>query len=379
MYYTLTLNPALDLWARIDSTPQKGNFDSLGGTAFTTLGGKGINVSRALVRRGARSVAVYAMRDLDGVTAQRVLKEEGIIPHRIPGGKLRTTFEIHFPDGRCAENLPPISEGSAEAPEAALRYFNEHLTKDDTVFLSGSLPGGTPADTYVRLIAACKEKGARVILDTAGEPLRLAVTADVKPDLVKPNLKEFEELTGFTLPEPIADAPLPKAINVELLPDEWPPRGPDKEAREAARFFPPRPEMTPGSVEKLDVLTDAAQSFALETGIAVLLTLGEEGAVYSDGPGVVYVPAVELGHGRKTVSTRGAGDTYLANFVLALDLTGDAFRAMSRAAYYAAGHVSAISRDIPKEGDGCHSRRSSGDSFTANRDEYTEEMVWPNV
>lgn len=378
MYYTLTLNPALDLCVRLDHDYQKDTIDSIGGTAFTTLGGKGINVSRALAHRGAKSIAVYAMRDLDGITADRVLKEEGIIPHRLPGGKLRTTFEITFENGRRAENLPPISDGAPDAPEAARQYIEEHLSEEDTLFLSGSLPYGAPADTYAHLVAAAKHKGARVILDAAGEPLRLAVTAEEKPDLVKPNLAEFTALTGFSLPAALRDAPLPKAINVELLPDEWPPRSPEKEAREAAQFFPPRVEMTEQSVEKLDHLTDAAQSFVLETGIAILLTLGEEGAVYADGTGVLYVPAVELGYGRKVVSTRGAGDTYLGNFILAMDLTGDAFRAMSRAAYYTAGHVCAIRRDIPA-GDGCHTRRSSGESFTARREDYTEDMVWPNV
>jgi fructose-1-phosphate kinase PfkB-like protein len=47
------------------------------------------------------------------------------------------------------------------------------------------------------MIRLVHEQGGNVLLDTSGEPLRLALAQ--RPDIVKPNLRELEQLTGRTL------------------------------------------------------------------------------------------------------------------------------------------------------------------------------------
>jgi 6-phosphofructokinase 2 len=59
---------------------------------------------------------------------------------------------------------------------------------------SGSLPPGVPTDFYARLALRLKPRGVRLVLDASGEPLRHAIKAGVH--LLKPSLREFEELTG---------------------------------------------------------------------------------------------------------------------------------------------------------------------------------------
>ena len=59
---------------------------------------------------------------------------------------------------------------------------------------SGSLPPGVPADFYARLARLVRPRGVALILDASGEPLRQAMAAGV--DVLKPSLREFEELTG---------------------------------------------------------------------------------------------------------------------------------------------------------------------------------------
>jgi len=61
------------------------------------------------------------------------------------------------------------------------------------------------ADFYARLIESIQGAGARAILDTSGEPLRLGCAAGVW--LVKPNLVEAGQITGLALtPERAAEA-----------------------------------------------------------------------------------------------------------------------------------------------------------------------------
>ncbi len=59
---------------------------------------------------------------------------------------------------------------------------------------AGSLPRGIEPDLYADLIREVKKLGVTTVLDTEGEPLRLAVRAD--PDIVSPNELEAEELVG---------------------------------------------------------------------------------------------------------------------------------------------------------------------------------------
>jgi 1-phosphofructokinase/tagatose 6-phosphate kinase len=59
---------------------------------------------------------------------------------------------------------------------------------------AGSLPRGIEADVYAGLIREVKRLGVTTVIDTDGEPLRLAVRAE--PHLVTPNELEAEELVG---------------------------------------------------------------------------------------------------------------------------------------------------------------------------------------
>jgi len=62
--------------------------------------------------------------------------------------------------------------------------------------VSGSLPPGVPVDFYARLVRVVTRRGVKLVLDASGEPLRRAVAEGVT--VLKPSLREFEELTGET-------------------------------------------------------------------------------------------------------------------------------------------------------------------------------------
>jgi 6-phosphofructokinase 2 len=63
------------------------------------------------------------------------------------------------------------------------------------IIASGSLPAGVSHDFYGRVAQASKT-GSKVIVDTSGPFLKAALEAGVY--LIKPNLREFQELVGIT-------------------------------------------------------------------------------------------------------------------------------------------------------------------------------------
>src|SRR6185437_3247843 len=65
---------------------------------------------------------------------------------------------------------------------------------------AGSLPRGVQPDVYAGLIRELKKQNVTTIVDTEGEPLRLAARAE--PDIISPNELEAEELVGHEFNEP---------------------------------------------------------------------------------------------------------------------------------------------------------------------------------
>jgi 6-phosphofructokinase 2 len=71
--------------------------------------------------------------------------------------------------------------------------------KPDYIVASGSLPPGVPPDFYARIVRRGKDMNAKVIVDTSGEALSLALKEGVF--LIKPNIREFRDLVGQDVKE----------------------------------------------------------------------------------------------------------------------------------------------------------------------------------
>jgi 1-phosphofructokinase family hexose kinase len=82
-----------------------------------------------------------------------------------------------------------------------LERFKEILGKyaspAKVVVFSGSLPPGAPPDTYASLLAIARGHGAKTVLDSSGAALAKGMAG--RPDFVKPNRAEAEELLGRRL------------------------------------------------------------------------------------------------------------------------------------------------------------------------------------
>ncbi|MBV8431284.1 MAG: bifunctional hydroxymethylpyrimidine kinase/phosphomethylpyrimidine kinase, partial [Solirubrobacterales bacterium] len=91
-----------------------------------------------------------------------------------------------------------INERGPAVTEQELELFREkllYLAKGASMCVfAGSLPRGIEPTVYAELIREVKRLAVTTVVDTEGEPLRLAVRAD--PDIVSPNELEAEELVG---------------------------------------------------------------------------------------------------------------------------------------------------------------------------------------
>ncbi|MBN1155032.1 1-phosphofructokinase family hexose kinase [candidate division KSB1 bacterium] len=191
---TVTLNPTIDINSEVNQVipERKLRCD----VPRYEPGGGGINVSRAVKKLGGKSVALYLAGGTNGQFLQELLRDEQIENEPIAiKGKTRENLIIFE---KSSEQQFRFGMPGPEVEEDARRRFIAELervvAKDDYVVASGSLPRGVPDDFYAQIAAIGNKKGARVIVDTTGEPLRAAIEKGVF--LIKPNLRELKLLCG---------------------------------------------------------------------------------------------------------------------------------------------------------------------------------------
>ncbi|HEY0216763.1 MAG TPA: 1-phosphofructokinase [Cellulomonas sp.] len=261
MIVTVTLNPSLDRTVELDRLV-RGQVLRAGSTHLDP-GGKGVNVTRALLANGVPSRAVLPVAGADGQQLVDLLEAEGVATELVRvAGRTRSNIAIAEADGTVTKVNEPGTALTAGELDEVLGHALHLGTSGDWVVLCGSLPPGVPADTYARMVRRLRAAGLRVAVDSSGPPLAHAI--DAGPDLAKPNASELAEVAGHALTcrQDVVDA-----------------------AREVQRRGVGR----------------------------VLVSLGADGALLVDGPRVVS--------GRSPVtdprSTVGAGDALLAGFLAA--------------------------------------------------------------
>lgn len=265
---TLTMNPALEISTSIDKVVHT---DKLRCTAAKTQpGGGGINVARVLNRLGMTMgdtcVAVYPVGGLNGELLQQTLDQAGLQTRPVEiSGDTRQAFSVHeTTTGKDFRFLLPGPSLAKLEWQLCLDTVLALTHAGDTVVASGSLPSGVPDNLFANLATALKTKGARMVLDSSGPPLKLALEAGVY--LVKPSLRELEEFTG-------------KSLQTEA---QW---------RAAAR-----------------AIIQSGQSQI------VALSLGDSGALLVTPEHSFRAPAIPV----EVVTSVGAGDNFVGGFVWAM-------------------------------------------------------------
>ena len=273
MVLTLTPNPSIDRTVTLAGELVRGAV--LRAEAVTSQGGgKGVNISRAAVAAGVRTIAVLPAHRDDPFVVD--LLRDGIdCRPEVPAGDVRVNLTLTEPDGTTTKVNTPGALVAADDLDRLADAVVERAGQAGWVVLAGSLPPGAPAGWYADLVAALAGAGTPVAVDTSGDPLTALVDGldRAAPALMKPNGEELASLTG-------AD---------------------------------------PDAVEADPAVAAAAARVLVDRGVgAVLATLGPHGAVLvtRDGAWHASPPPTTV------VSTVGAGDSSLFGYLLG-DLRGE--------------------------------------------------------
>lgn len=292
MIVTLTLNPSLDRTIEVDRLTKGAVIRAT--SASLDPGGKGVNVSRALLANRIPSTAVVTVGGADGDQLVRLLETEGTAVRAVRvAGRTRSNVTIVEPDGivtKLNEPGEPLSGPELAAITEAMLAETEAAS---WLVACGSLPPGVPAEFYADLCDFFTIAGVRVAIDTSGPALLSAVKA--RPLLVKPNREELAEAVGHP-------------------------------------------------VDRLGDVVEAAQELRGLGAGSVLASLGADGAVLVEDNGVTIGEA-KVGDLRSTV---GAGDALLAGF-LAAGARGP--EALAEALAWAAAAVRLPASRMPSAGD----------------------------
>jgi 6-phosphofructokinase 2 len=198
MIYTITFNPALDRTLSVEKIkPDQSNRVE---REERYPGGKGIDVSRVLTMLGVDNKALGFIGGFTGEELEGLLLNEGVACDftRIPG-ETRTNVIVN--DQESGKQTVFNAKGPEIRPYELMQMIHkiEQLLLPETVVISGSLPPGVHPQIYRKIIEMVKGRGARVILDTDGEALKIGIQGF--PDIIKPNIHELSRLVGKELDE----------------------------------------------------------------------------------------------------------------------------------------------------------------------------------
>ena len=249
------MSPSVDVTIELDSlNVGKVNVVKNKTLSFT---GKAINVAIGVARLGSEAYATGFMYNENGAMFESALDKEGV------------NFSFVWNSGRVRENYKCIDQKSmlteindvggqvaSEKLIELLQMIRNFSSRSSVTVISGGLPRGVDASYYRELFRAVDPHSLK-IADTEGAKMFAALEAGI--DLVKPNLEELQETLG--------------------------------------REFRDKDDMLAGCRELLD-----------RGAKTVLLSLGKDGAVITDGSKNYYCKSINVA----VNSTVGAGDGMVA-------------------------------------------------------------------
>lgn len=192
---TLTPNPAVDLSTSVERIVPV--YKLRGTSQRRDPGGGGINVARVIKRLGGEASAIYPVGGATGDLLCKLLEREGVASRTVPiADETREDFFVsEISTGQQYRFILPGPYLTENEWQQCLTLLSRTEPFPSFVVASGSLPRGVPDDFYARVARITKRHGARMVLDTSGPALAAAVAEGV--DLIKPNLREMRDLTGF--------------------------------------------------------------------------------------------------------------------------------------------------------------------------------------
>lgn len=253
---TLTVSPAIDVHYLCDTN---GQYDSAKPQRRDS-GGKGVNVSRALLSVGIDNLCCIAAgeNNLDAYIEPLELMKMRLCVERVPGA-IRENLNLHSEKG----DHVIAGEGACVDISAVLRIKERllPLVNDNTYLcFCGSITPKSAKGAILDMLKELKLLGAKLIIDCRS--FGYADIAEIHPYLIKPNYAELLDLLG--------------------------------EER----------------VEKLGI-TASAGLLRAEISDNALVTLGADGAVFACAEGIYRASAPTV----QSISSAGAGDSSIAGLL----------------------------------------------------------------
>jgi 6-phosphofructokinase 2 len=264
---TITLNPAVDLDSSVAAVMAGPKLRCA--TPVIDPGGGGINISRAVAALGGTSKALVAAGGAMGDVLTGLLTREAVAARIIqaPGETRQSLSVTESNTGAQYRFVFPGPVWGAVDVARALAEIATVIPEGGLAILSGSQPQGFADDFAAQLVRLAAEKGAGVALDSSGDALRALRAGRITGlELLRLDQAEAAELAGRALNEASASA----GFAFELV------------AKGVARI--------------------------------VVLAHGAEGSVLVTDQGQWFCNAADVPVRSKT----GAGDSFVAGFVLAL-------------------------------------------------------------
>lgn len=190
---TLTLNPAVDVSTSLRHVAANRKLRCE--TPRYEPGGGGINVSVAMAELGCRSTAVFLGGGPTGEILRTLLSKRGIDhePVAIEGWtRWNFTAGDQSSDDQYRFLMPGPRVRDDEIRDC-LDRLRSMKPKPDYIVVSGSFPPGVSPDAMRELAAVAATHDARLVADTSGNALRIAVQEHIF--LLKPNTRELKDLT----------------------------------------------------------------------------------------------------------------------------------------------------------------------------------------
>ena len=189
MIYTVTFNPSIDYIVSVD------NF-TCGETNRTVKelifpGGKGINVSLALMNLGIESKATGFIAGFTGKEITRLLEQRKVDADfiEVSSGISRINVKLRSNEETEINGMgPAIESGDIERLYEKL----DSLSKGDYLVLAGSIPSVMPATSYMDIMKRLDGRGIRIVVDATKDLLMNVL--EYHPFLIKPNKRELEEI-----------------------------------------------------------------------------------------------------------------------------------------------------------------------------------------
>ncbi len=193
MYYTITLNPAVDMLTKAENFAL-GKLNRTDEATYV-VGGKGINISMLLKNVEKDTKALGFIAGFTGYYIKSELEKLSVATDFVETlGNTRINIKL------TTETETEINGQSSAVTKENIEKFYETLdrvTKEDTVFLSGNIITGMTTEDFVNIAKFVAEKKATLVVDSNKD--LVLETLKYRPFVVKPNEFELGEMFGVTL------------------------------------------------------------------------------------------------------------------------------------------------------------------------------------